>query len=141
MKKDKITKEYFQKFPNDLMNNKVLNAYEKLIYIICKSFESAPKGCRISNQYIMQRTGIKDSRTVTKYLDRLTMFGYLARRQLDNKTNHIVFDKETMQEYIRHNIHKRNKMKRSMLKHLNKPVEKTDIINMKDYLIGLKFKK
>lgn len=141
MKKDKPTKEYFQKFPNDLLNNQVLNAYEKLIYIICKSFENAPQGCRISNQYIMKRTGIKDARTVSKYMDRLTMFGYLARKQLDNKTNHVVFDKATMQEYIKHNINKRNKMKRSMLKHLNKPVEKTDIINIKDYLIGLNFKK
>ena len=128
-----IKKVYFQKFNDELMNNENLNSHEKLIYIICKSFEQAPKGCRISNQYIMLRTGIKDSRTVTKYLDRLTMFGLLARKQINNKTNHIVFDKPTMQLYIRHNLNKRNKIKRGKLKSLNKPLLKGDVLNMKDY--------
>jgi len=64
-----MTKDYFQKLPDDLMNNENLNSHEKLIYIICKSFEHAPKGCRISNSYLMLRTGIKDNRTITKYLD------------------------------------------------------------------------
>jgi hypothetical protein len=136
-----MTNDYFQKLPDDLMNNENLNSHEKLIYIICKSFEHAPKGCRISNSYLMLRTGIKDNRTITKYLDRLTLFGYLARKQIDNKTNHIVFDKETMQLYIRHNINKRNKIKRSMLKRSNKPNSKSSIINMKDYLIGSNIRK
>jgi len=139
--KDKPTKEYFQKFPDDLMNNEVLNAYEKLIYVICKSFEAAPKGCRISNQYIMKRTGIKDARTVSKYLDRLTMFGYLARKRLDNKTNHVVFDKPTMQKYIQHNINWRNSLKRSYAKRKNKTLNKCDIIDIKSYLIGTNLKK
>lgn len=138
---DKPTKEYFQKFPDDLMNNEVLNAYEKLIYVICKSFEHAPKGCRISNQYIMKRTGIKDARTVSKYLDRLTLFGYLARKRIDNKTNHVVFDKVTMQKYIQHNINWRNSLKRSYAKRKNKPLKKCDIIDIKSYLIGTNLKK
>ncbi len=32
----------FEKFHTDLLNNKVLSANEKVVYIICKSFELAP---------------------------------------------------------------------------------------------------
>ena len=90
----------FEKFEKDFLNNKILNSHEKVIFIICYSFRNAPYGCRISHKYLMQRTGIGSRRTLTKYLDRLTMFGLLARRQELNGTNHYVFDKETMQEYI-----------------------------------------
>ena len=100
----------FEKFDSDLMNNKVLSANEKVVYIICKSFATAPRGCRISHKYLMDRTKIKTRKTLIKCLDRLTMFGMLARKQIDNSTCHYVFDKATMQEYINHNINKRRKI-------------------------------
>ena len=100
----------FEKFDSDLMNNKVLSANEKVVYIICKSFSSAPLGCRISHKYLMDRTKIKTRKTLIKCLDRLTMFGMLARKQIDNSTCHYVFDKTTMQEYINHNINKRRRI-------------------------------
>ena len=100
----------FEKFDTDLMNNKVLSANEKIVYIICKSFATAPRGCRISHKYLMDRTKIKTRKTLIKCLDRLTMFGMLARKQIDNSTCHYVFDKATMQEYINHNINKRRKI-------------------------------
>ena len=100
----------FEKFDSDLMNNKVLSANEKVVYIICKSFATAPRGCRISHKYLMDRTKIKTRKTLIKCLDRLTLFGMLARKQIDNSTCHYVFDKATMQEYINHNINKRRKI-------------------------------
>ena len=100
----------FEKFYTDLLNNKVLSANEKVVFIICKSFENAPMGCRISHKYLMDRTKIKTRKTLIKCLDRLTMFGMLARKQIDNSTCHYVFDKTTMQEYINHNINKRRKI-------------------------------
>ena len=100
----------FEKFDSSLMNNKVLSANEKIVYIICKSFATAPRGCRISHKYLMDRTKIKTRKTLIKCLDRLTMFGMLARKQIDNSTCHYVFDKATMQEYINHNINKRRRI-------------------------------
>jgi len=73
---DKI--KYFEKIDKDLINNRALNSHEKLIYIICKSFENAPRGCRISHKYLMLRTGIKTQPTLIRCLDRLTLFGMLA---------------------------------------------------------------
>ena len=105
--------KYFEKFDKDLINNKNLNSHEKLIYVICKSFEFAPNGCRISHKYLMRRTGIKTRRTLTKCLDRLTLFGLLARKQINNGTNHYVFEKNLMQDYIQHNLNKRRKIKLS----------------------------
>jgi len=106
----------FEKFDTSLMNNKVLSANEKVIYVICKSFATAPRGCRISHQYLMARTGIKTRKTLIKCLDRLTLFGMLARKQIDNSTCHYVFDKETMQQYIQHNQNKRRKISLSKKK-------------------------
>jgi hypothetical protein len=106
----------FEKFYSELLNNQVLTANEKVIYIICKSFANAPRGCRISHQYLMTRTGIKTRKSLIKALDRLTLFGMLARKQIDNSTCHYVFDKETMQQYIQHNQNKRRKISLSKKK-------------------------
>ena len=46
--------KYFEKIDKDLLNNRNLNSHEKLIYVICKSFENAPRGCRVSHKYLMQ---------------------------------------------------------------------------------------
>ena len=108
--------KYFEKFDKDLINNQNLNSHEKLIYVICKSFEFAPNGCRISHKYLLRRTGIKTIRTLTKCLDRLTLFGLLARKQINNGTNHYVFEKNLMQEYIQHNLNKRRKIKLAQIK-------------------------
>ena len=108
--------KYFEKFDKDLINNKNLNSHEKLIYVICKSFEFAPNGCRISHQYLMKRTGIKTTRTLTKCLDRLQLFGLLARKQINNGTNHYVFEKNLMQDYIQHNLNKRRKITLAKIK-------------------------
>lgn len=128
-----VKMKYFEKVDRELIHNKVLTANEKMVFIICYSFRNAPKGCRISYEYLKQRTGIKDSRTITKILDRLTLFGMLARRQINNKTLHFVFDKPTMQEYIRHNINKRNNLRKVNAKRLNKPVNKSKVLRIKDY--------
>ena len=108
--------KYFEKFDKELINNKNLNSHEKLIYVICKSFEFAPNGCRISHKYLLRRTGIKTIRTLTKCLDRLTLFGLLARKQINNGTNHYVFEKNQMQEYIQHNLNKRRKITLAKIK-------------------------
>jgi|TARA_B110000967_G_C18528471_1_gene384625 hypothetical protein len=122
----------FEKFEKDFLNNKILNSHEKVIFIICYSFRNAPYGCRISHKYLMQRTGIGSRRTLTKYLDRLTMFGLLARRQELNGTNHYVFDKETMQEYISHNTNKRRRISLSKKKKSNPQINQQigNVINM-----------
>lgn len=104
---------FFEKFDKDLLNNKNLTANEKVIYIICKSFKNAPNGCRISHQYLLDRTGIKTKHKLIKCLDRLTMFGMLARKQIGQGTCHYVFEKNQMQNYIRHNLNKRKKISRS----------------------------
>ena len=126
---------YFEKVDIEIIHNKVLTANEKMVYIICYSFRNAPKGCRVSYQYIKERTGIKDSRTITKILDRLTLFGLLARKQINKKTLHIVFDKTTMQDYILDNINMRNAQKKSYAKRKNKTVDKSKIIRLNDYLV------
>jgi len=108
--------KYFEKFDKELINNTNLNSHEKLIYVICKSFEFAPNGCRISHKYLLRRTGIKTIRTLTKCLDRLTLFGLLARKQINNGTNHYVFEKNLMQEYIQHNLNKRRKITLAKIK-------------------------
>ena len=125
--------KYFEKFYKDLINNKNLNSHEKLIYVICKSFEFAPNGCRISHKYLLRRTGIKTVRTLTKCLDRLTLFGLLARKQINNGTNHYVFEKNQMQEYIQHNLNKRKKISLSKNRHnrnLNTALSSPNVINI-----------
>jgi len=127
--------KYFEKVDVQLIHNKVLTANEKMVYIICHAFRNAPKGCRVSYQYLMERTGIKDKRTITKILDRLTLFGYLGRKQLNKKTLHIVFDQPTIQKYIKENIEMRNAQKRAYAKKKNVSVDKSKIIRLNDYLV------
>jgi hypothetical protein len=125
--------KYFEKVDKDLINNRALNSHEKLIYIICKSFENAPRGCRISHKYLMQRTGIKTQPTLIRCLDRLTLFGMLARKQIENGTCHYVFDKKTMQEYIQHNLNKRRRISLSKNRHnrnLNTALSSPNVINI-----------
>ena len=81
----------------------------------------------------MQRTGIKTQPTLIRCLDRLTLFGMLARKQIDNGTCHYVFDKPTMQEYIQHNLNKRRKISLSKNRHkrnLDRALSYPNIINI-----------
>jgi len=120
--------KYFEKFDKDLINNQNLNSHEKLIYIICKSFENAPRGCRVSHKYLMQRTGIKTKKTLIKCLDNLSLYGLMSRMQIGQGTNHYVFDKDIMQSYIAQNIGRRKKLSlkkksqfKSYMKNINDP--------------------
>ena len=106
--------KFFQKFDNELLHNKNLTANEKVIYILCKSFINAPNGCRVSHKFLMERCGIKTRRTLIKALDRLTLFGLLARKQIGQNTCHYVFEKNQMGDYIKHNLNKRRKISLTM---------------------------
>ncbi len=120
--------KYFEKIDKDLLNNRNLNSHEKLIYVICKSFENAPRGCRVSHKYLMQRTGIKTKKTLIKCLDNLSLYGLMSRMQIGQGTNHYVFDKDIMQSYIAQNIGRRKKLSlkkksqfKSYMKNINDP--------------------
>ncbi len=120
--------KYFEKIDKDLLNNRNLNSHEKLIYVICKSFENAPRGCRVSHKYLMQRTGIKTKKTLIKCLDNLSLYGLMSRKQIGQGTNHYVFDKDNMQSYIAQNIgrrkkisNKKNRQFKSYMKAINDP--------------------
>ena len=81
----------------------------------------------------MDRTGIKTRKTLIKAIDRLTLFGMLARKQIDNGTCHYVFDKPTMQEYIQHNLNKRRRISLSKNRHnrnLNTALSSPNVINI-----------
>jgi hypothetical protein len=120
--------KYFEKIDKDLLNNRNLNSHEKLIYIICYSFRNAPRGCRVSHKYLMQRTGIKTKKTLIKCLDNLSLYGLMSRMQIGQGTNHYVFDKDIMQSYIAQNIGRRKKLSlkkksqfKSYMKNINDP--------------------
>ena len=113
MKKSQIKyKVSYTIVTNDLVNNPHLNAAEKMIYIVLKSLENAPYGIRPSHRYIMQRTGIKTRQTLIRHLDRLAQFGLVGFRQpKKNEPNEYSFDPPKIQEFIKHNKNKRNKIK------------------------------
>ena len=120
--------KYFEKIDKDLLNNRNLNSHEKLIYVICKSFENAPRGCRVSHKYLMQRTGIKTKRKLIQYIDNLSLYGLMSRMQIGQGTNKYVFKKEEMQSYIAQNIGRRKKISlkkkrnfKSYMKAINDP--------------------
>ena len=116
MKKSQIKyKVSYTIIENSLINNPHLNAAEKMIYIILKSLENAPYGIRPSHRYIMQKTGIKTRGTLIKHLDRLAMFGLVGFRQpKKNESNEYTFDPPKIQEFIKHNKNKRNKIKKGL---------------------------
>ena len=120
--------KYFQKIENDLLNNRYLSSHEKIIFIICKSFEKAPRGCRVSHKYLMDRTGIRTKKKLIRCLDNLALYGLMSRTQIGRGTNHYVFDKDNMQHYIAQNTAKRRKLSlkkksqfKSYMKNINDP--------------------
>lgn len=71
----------FEKITKDILDSFVLNSHEKIIYVILKSFEKAPRGIRVSLNYLMERTGIKSKMTLIKHLDRLQNLGLIVRHK------------------------------------------------------------
>ncbi len=105
----------FEKVDIELLDNLNLNSHEKLLYILICRFQNCKKGINISNKYLMRRTGIKSEVTLRKYLDNLTLFGLIARHQPKrNKANNYTFDRNKMQEIIRMNNGKRQRISKSI---------------------------
>ena len=78
----------FEIITKDILDSFVLNSHEKIIYVILKSFEKAPRGIRVSLNYLMERTGIKSKMTLIKHLDRLQSLGMIVRHKPDmNQTS------------------------------------------------------
>ena len=71
----------FEKITKNILDSFVLNSHEKIIYVILKSFEKAPRGIRVSLQYLQDRTGIKSKMTLIKHLDRLQSLGLIVRHK------------------------------------------------------------
>lgn len=99
----------FEKITKDILDSFVLNSHEKIIYVILKSFEKAPRGIRISINYLKERTGIKSKTTIIKYLDNLQNLGYITRLQNQfNKPSSYQVSSKGRQDIIRrHNIKKK----------------------------------
>ena len=105
----------FEKVDIEILDNKLLTANEKIILILCKRFENAPKGIRLSHKYFMQRTGIKDHRTLLKCLDRLVLLGFFAFFQPQkNPPNKFTFKREEFQEYITKNLARRKSISKAV---------------------------
>ena len=127
----------FEKVDIELLDNLNLNSHEKLIYILICRFKNCKNGINVSNKYLMRRTGIKSEPTLRKYLDNLTLFGLLARHQPNrNRSNNYTFDRNKMQEIIRMNNGKRQRISKSIKqKILNKKVkaevQQGKVINLK----------
>ena len=127
----------FEKVDIELLDNLNLNSHEKLIYILICRFKNCKNGINVSNKYLMRRTGIKSELTLRKYLDNLTLFGLLARHQPNrNRSNNYTFDRNKMQEIIRMNNGKRQRISKSikqkiLSKKVKAEVEQGKVINLK----------
>ena len=107
----------FEKVDIELLDNLNLNSHEKLIYILICRFKRHKNGVNVTNNYLLKRTGIKSKATLRKYLDRLANFGLCARNQpAKRKPNKFTFDKQEMQDFIRINMSRRNKLSKAMKK-------------------------
>lgn len=124
----------FEKITKDILDSFVLNSHEKIIYVILKSFENAPRGIRVSLKYLQERTGIKSKGTIIKHLDRLQNLGYVARFKGHlEQTSTYVLDKSKRQEIINSNKNYRKYIKigikkKSTKKHTSKSGNVINII-------------
>ena len=88
----------------------------------------------------MRRTGIKSEATLRKYLDNLTLFGLIARHQPQrDKANNYTFDRGKMQEIIRMNRGKRQRISQSIKagirqKKLSQEINKGKVITINNKL-------
>jgi len=105
----------FEKVDITVLDDKLLNANEKLILILCKRFKNAPSGIRLTHRYFMDRTGIKDYRTLVKCLDRLVLLGHLAFHQPQkNRANKFTFNKDEMRDFVVKNLARRKAQSKAM---------------------------
>ena len=124
----------FEKITKDILDSFVLNSHEKIIFVILKSFEHAPRGIRVSLKYLQERTGIKSKGTIIKYLDRLQNLGYVARFKTHlEQTSTYVLDKSKRQHIINSNKNYRKFIKigikkKSIKKHTSKSANVINII-------------
>ena len=73
---------------------------------------TAKKGCVPSYAYLKKKLKIKDDRTITRALDRLQLFGYIAwKNRGQNKTNQYYFrEDEEFQTVLQNNLRLRRLM-------------------------------
>ena len=110
----------FEKITKDILDSFVLNSHEKIIYVILKSFEKAPRGIRISINYLKERTGIKSKTTIIKYLDNLQNLGYITRVQKQfNKPSFYNVGSKGRQDTIQAHNRKKKGIRDGLKRYLN----------------------
>lgn len=119
----------FEKITKDILDSFVLNSHEKIIYVILKSFEKAPRGIRVSLQYLQDRTGIKSKMTLIKHLDRLQSLGLIVRHKpSSNETSVYYLSSKNRQSILNKQINYRKSLKIKMKLRWN--VKKNNVDNI-----------
>ena len=101
----------FEKITKDILDSFVLNSHEKIIYVILKSFEKAPRGIRVSLQYLQDRTGIKSKMTLIKHLDRLQSLGLIVRHKPSSNETSVYYLSSKNRQNI---LNKQNNYRKSL---------------------------
>ena len=119
----------FEKITKDILDSFVLNSHEKIIYVILKSFEKAPRGIRVSLQYLQDRTGIKSKMTLIKHLDRLQSLGLIVRHKpSSNETSVYYLSSSNRQSLLTKQKNYRASLKKGMKLRWN--VKKNNVDNI-----------
>ena len=119
----------FEKITKDILDSFVLNSHEKIIYVILKSFEKAPRGIRVSLQYLQDRTGIKSKMTLIKHLDRLQSLGLIVRHKpSSNETSVYYLSSSNRQSLLTKQKNYRASLKKGMTLRWN--VKKNNVDNI-----------
>jgi hypothetical protein len=119
----------FEKITKDILDSFVLNSHEKIIYVILKSFEKAPRGIRVSLNYLMDRTGIKSKMTLIKHLDRLQSLGLIVRHKpSSNETSVYYLSSSNRQSLLKKQNNYRKSLKTKMKLRWN--VKKNNVDNV-----------
>jgi DNA-binding HxlR family transcriptional regulator len=101
----------FEKITKDILDSFVLNSHEKIIYVILKSFEKAPRGIRVSLNYLMDRTGIKSKMTLIKHLDRLQSLGLIVRHKPSSNETSVYYLSSSNRQSL---LNKQNNYRKSL---------------------------
>ena len=119
----------FEKITKDILDSFFLNSHEKIIYVILKSFEKAPRGIRVSLQYLQDRTGIKSKMTLIKHLDRLQSLGLIVRHKpSSNETSVYYLTSSNRQSLLAKQKNYRASLKKGMKLRWN--VKKNNVDNV-----------
>lgn len=119
----------FEKITKDILDSFILNSHEKIIYVILKSFEKAPRGIRVSLQYLQDRTGIKSKMTLIKHLDRLQSLGLIVRHKpSSNETSVYYLSSKNRQNILNKQTNYRKSLKTKMKLRWN--VKKNNVDNV-----------